>query len=120
MYKYFLKESGRFKLLDHPLFVKTIYNNVMDAVKEVKALSNNARIDKVIFSGRSTSFPLIRETVRQLNVVEDGTKIIALGLEESKVAVAKGACWYGINKNSVRLNNSKTNAGFTNIQRFQG
>jgi hypothetical protein len=35
-----------------------------------------------------------------------------LALEESKTAVAYGACWYGINKNSVRLNNLKTNASF--------
>jgi len=47
-----------------------------------------------------------------LNAKKSETKSIALNLEESKMAVAKGACWYGINKNSVRLNNLKTNAAF--------
>ena len=113
MYKYFLKVSGKFKLFEHPLFIKTIYNNVKDAVNEVVELSDGTHIDKIIFSGRSTSFPMIKETVeKQLNAKKSETKSIALNLEESKMAVAKGACWYGINKNSVRLNNLKTNAAF--------
>lgn len=113
MYKYFVKESGKFKLFKYPLFINTIYNNIKDAVNEVVELSDNLHIDKVIFSGRSTSFPMVKETVEeQLNARENDTKSIALSLEESKIAVAKGACWYGINKNSVRLNNLKTNAAF--------
>jgi molecular chaperone DnaK (HSP70) len=113
MYKYFLKVSGKCKLFEYPLFIKTIYNNVKDAVNEVVELSNNIHIDKIIFSGRSTSFPMVKETVeKQLNAKKTATKSIALNLEESKMAVAKGACWYGVNKNSVRLNNLKTNAAF--------
>ena len=113
MYKYFVKVSGKCKLFDHPLFIKSIYNNVKDAVNEVVELSDNTHIDKIIFSGRSTSFPMIKETVeKQLNAKKSKTKSIALNLEESKMAIAKGACWYGINKNSVRLNNLKTNAAF--------
>ncbi len=113
MYKYFLKDSGKCKLFEHPLFIKTVYNNVKDAVNEVVELSDSTHIDKIIFSGRSTSFPMVKETVeKQLNAKKSETKSIALNLEESKMAVAKGACWYGINKNSVRLNNLKTNAAF--------
>lgn len=113
MYSYFKKLAGNFKLFDHPLFINIIYNNVRDAVKEVVELSENTRIDKIIFSGRSTLFPMIKETVvQQLKHKESKTKIIALSLEELKTAVAIGACWYGINKNSVILNNLKTNASF--------
>ena len=113
MYRYFIKETGKFKLFEHHFFNNTIFNNVKDAVNEVVALSNTTRIDKVIFSGRSTAFPMIKETVeKQLKSKDIKTKIIILGLEESKTAVAKGACWYGLNKNSVRLNNLKTNAAF--------
>ena len=113
MYKYFLKVGGKCKLFEHPLFIKTIYTNVKDAVNEVVELSDSTHIDKIIFSGRSTSFPMVKETVeKQLNAKKSETKSIALNLEESKMAVAKGACWYGINKNSVRLNNLKTNAAF--------
>jgi molecular chaperone DnaK (HSP70) len=113
MYKYFRKDSESYKLFTHQLFTKTIYKNVKEAVNEVIHLSNNVPIDKVIFSGRSTSFPFIKETVQnELKANKGKSEIITLDLEESKVAVAKGACWYGINKNSVFLNNLKTNASF--------
>jgi hypothetical protein len=113
MYKYFRKDSETYKFFTHQLFTNTIYKNVKDAVNEVIHLSNNVAIDKVIFSGRSTSFPLIKETVQnELKANKGKSEIITLDLEESKVAVAKGACWYGINKNSVFLNNLKTNAAF--------
>jgi molecular chaperone DnaK (HSP70) len=114
LYKLFKRDkNNRCKLFEHPLFIEKIYNNVKDAVNEVVELSDSIHIDKIIFSGRSTSFPRVKETVeKQLNYKNSETKSIALDLEESKMAVAKGACWYGINKNSVRLNNLKTNASF--------
>jgi len=114
LYKLFKRDkNNRCKLFEHPLFIGKIYTNVKDAVNEVIELSDNAHINKIIFSGRSTSFPMVKETVeKQLNAKKSETKSIALNLEESKMAVAKGACWYGINKNSVRLNNLKTNAAF--------
>ena len=101
------------KLFEHPIFVDTIYKNVVDSVKEVLNLSNNVPIDRVIFSGRSTAYPMIQENVlMQIKSSVGETKSITLNLEESKIAVAKGACWYGINKNSVHLNHLKTNASF--------
>lgn len=113
MYKCFLKSSGEFKIFKHSLFSDTIYNNVKDAVQEVVDLAEVGFIDRVIFSGRSTSFPLIKETVEShLTNIANKPKILILGLEKSKTAVALGACWYGINKNSVSLNNLKTNASF--------
>ncbi len=100
-------------LLQHPLFTNIIYNNVKDAVQEVIHLSGNIHIDKVLFSGRSTAFPLIKEEVKkQLWKADHKPAIIALDIEASKTAVAKGACWYGINKSMVQLNNHKTNAAF--------
>ena len=113
MYNYFKKSGRKFKLFEHPLFIKIVFNSVRDAIKEVVELSEETHIDKVIFSGRSTFFPMIKETVeKQLKTKENKTKSISLGFKESKTAVALGACWYGINKNSVLLNNLKTNASF--------
>lgn len=114
MYQYFLKsDTGDYKLFEHPIFAQIIYDNVTDATNEVLALSDNPLIDKIIFSGRSTVFPMIKETVKnQLHTKDNNIESIVLNLEESKVAVAIGACWYGINKNSIRLNNLKTNASF--------
>ena len=113
MYNYFLKQSGSYKLFEHALFKENIYSNVMDAVFEAVNLSEVASVDKIIFSGRSTAFPRIKETVEsQLGLMIGKPIRVTLNLEESKEAVALGACWYGINKNSVRLNNLKTNASF--------
>jgi molecular chaperone DnaK (HSP70) len=113
MYSHFLKVNGKFKLFSHPFFQKIIYDNITDAVKEVVELSETNNIDKVIFSGRTTQFPFIKETVENiLKEMKIDAKRINLNREELKTAVAHGACWYGINKNSVRLNNLKTNAAF--------
>lgn len=114
LYKLFKRDNNnRCKLFEHPVFIDTIYNNVKDSVNEVFELSDRTHIDKVIFSGRSTSFPMIKETVeKQLKSKEHSPVSIVLNLGESKTAVAMGACWYGINKNSVKLNNLKTNAAF--------
>ncbi len=113
-YKSFKKDSkGNYKLFRNKIFIDLIYNNVKDAVNEAIDLSENCQIDKVIFSGRSTFFPFIKDTVeKQLKDRGNSVEKIVLEIEESKTAVAHGACWYGINKNSVRLNNLKTNASF--------
>jgi len=110
MYAYFKENTKReTKLLKHPLFTKLIYNNIKDCINEVIALSGNVTIDKIIFSGRSTAFPLVKETVKhQLNNIT----AVEFSLDESKTAVAHGACWYGINNNAIRLNNLKTSASF--------
>ncbi len=112
-YKHFKKDSkGKFQLFSHPILIGLIFNNVKDAVNEVLELSN-CTINKVVFSGRSTFFPYIKETVeKQLKSKKNNPEIISLEIEESKTAVAHGACWYGINKNSIHLNNLKTNASF--------
>jgi len=84
---------------------------VADAVREVVSLSE-ASIDKIIFSGRSTAFPRIKDTVESHFKKEEEVKTIHLGFEELKTAVVEGACWYGVNKNAIRLSQAKANASF--------
>ena len=104
--------NGKFPLLSDPLFTKIIYNNVRDAISEV-VLDLSKEIDTIIFSGRSTHFPLIRETVEeQVPKKHESAQIIELDLEASKTAVAEGACWYGIINNNISLDNRKTYASF--------
>lgn len=112
-YSHFKKDSrGDFPLFTSPLFLKYIYGNVSDAVKEVLELSGKV-VNKVIFSGRSSFFPFIKDAVRkQFEVRKKFPAFIDLSFDESKTAVAQGACWYGINKSAIRLNNLKTNASF--------
>jgi hypothetical protein len=113
-YSYFKREkNNKCKLFTHPELQKTIYDNVIDSIAEVIKLSGSINIDKIIFSGRSTFFPMIKETVEgQMKSQNMNTISVILNLEESKTAVAKGTCWYGINRNAVQRNNLKTNASF--------
>ncbi len=114
LYSFFKKNTkGHFNLFTSPIFLEYIYNNIKDAVKEVLELSESV-VNKVIFSGRSSFFPYVKETIKkQFEVKKKYPEYISLSdMEESKTAVAIGACWYGINKNAIRLNNLKTSASF--------
>lgn len=105
-----LKErlASNITLVTHPIFQKYILDNVKSAVKDVLDLAGT-KVDAVLFSGRSVFFPMIKETVlKQTNKVKD----IHLSFSEAKTAVAKGACWYGVNKSRIQLNNIKTNGIF--------
>jgi len=114
IHNYFNKNNeGRFPLFTDPLFKEIIYDNVRDAIIEVLDLSENRRIDTVLFSGRSTHFPYIRETVeQQIKKRQQTFNKVMLDLDDSKTAVAEGACWYGIINNNINLNNLKTYASF--------
>jgi hypothetical protein len=117
VYKHFLKKS-EYSLFAQDNFRDIIYKNVEEAVKEVIELAGVSIVNKVILSGRSTAFPLIKEkTISKLESILnlkkiDNKNIIDFGLVGSKTAVAKGACWYGINNNAVRLHHKKTTASF--------
>ena len=105
-----LKNNNSTTLLNHPIFEKYILSNVRSAVSDVFDLSGTT-IDTVIFSGRSVFFPMIKETVLELESLKN-VKIISLSFTDSKTAVVKGACWYGVNKSRIKLNNIKTNGVF--------
>jgi molecular chaperone DnaK (HSP70) len=109
LYKLFLKERDDYKLFSHKYFTEIIYNNVKEAVKEALDLAN-VPVDKVIFAGRSSAFPLIKETVK--SQLDKKVQSIDFGFDELKTAVAKGACWYGTHINAVQLHNLKTTASF--------
>ena len=115
---------GRFPLFQNPYFSKYVYDPIKDAVTEICSLSDGSGgyIDTVIFSGRSSLFPKIKETV--LDVVKkirnaiDPTKNInpaivdTLDALELKTAVVKGACLYGIHKEVIHLHPQKVNSSF--------
>ncbi len=113
IYRYFLKDdNGIFPLLQESYF-DLVFDNIKDSIQEVLDVSKVDSIDKVIFSGRSTFFPYVKETVKsQLIANNISSNFINFRIDESKTVVANGACWYGINKNTIRLHNVKTNASF--------
>lgn len=94
-------------------FQKIIYANVSSIVKDLLTIAGNIDVDKVIFSGRTSFFPKIKEEVT-VALKNSGKKasIIPLTLDESKVAVAKGACWYGLSKDAIVRKNRFINSTF--------
>jgi len=114
------KEANSKLLFQNAYFKKYIYENIEGITQDILDLTKGTPIGKVIFSGRSCQFPLVKETVRDVckkNGID--AKFIALSLAKAKTAVSIGACWYGLNRNAVELNNLKTNASF-GIQRRTG
>ena len=94
-----------------------VMSNVQDAVEEslrLPAIERLSRIDTLIFAGRSTMFPGIRDTVyntvrrvhRRVEVYNGFTD------EEIKTSVSYGACWYGIYNSLVTLDNSRLSCAY--------
>lgn len=89
-----------------------VISNVQDAVEEslsLPAIKRLNKIDTLIFAGRSTMFPGIRDTV--YNAVKrrySGVDVYnGFTNEEIKTSVSYGACWYGIYNSLVTLDNSR-------------
>jgi molecular chaperone DnaK (HSP70) len=115
-------EFGNFPIFSFSYFQEYIFDAIKDAVNDVVKLSRakGGHIDTIIFSGRTTLFPMIKETVttkiRQIKSVKTGKKgqaitpvWVTFDNTELKTAVAKGACIYGINRNLIDVSKSKTN-----------
>lgn len=93
--------------------IESIVNDILVVCKE-KGVDT---LDTVIMSGRSSHFPRVEEIVK--NVVKatfEKAEIKLLGLEESKSAVAKGACYYGVENAKIKLQNRSVNGVFGVIQ----
>ncbi len=104
----FNPQTSSYPAFDTEFFQHYIYNSAYTAILEL--LEDNGRdIDYVVFSGRSTEFPLIKAKVLEaLKFKGYGTtKIIELKSEEAKIAVAKGACIYGWYNTRIFLDSSK-------------
>jgi hypothetical protein len=105
------KTNSKYCILRNNHFNSLIYNSVSDATKEVIKIAGNRKIDKIILSGRSSSFPKIETSI--MNAFSYSADIIDLNkIGTAKTAVAEGACWYGVNNNCIKLNNLKTAANF--------
>ena len=94
-----------------------VMNNVQDAVEEslsLPAIEQLSRIDTLIFAGRSTMFPGIRDTVYNTmkRRFRDVKVYNGFSNEEIKTSVAYGACWYGIYNSLVTLDNSRLSCSY--------
>lgn len=105
--------------LYNQIFEKFIWNNVSSIVDDVMSICERKGIrslDTVIMSGRSSHFPRVKEIVENTINKKYKPVLILLSLEESKSAVAKGACYYGTQNNSIELKNRTVNGVFGVIQ----
>ena len=104
---------------DSEQMMKYVYYAVRDAVEEILKYPGVASLQgklKVIFSGRSTMFPRIKENVNGVLAKNFGSKKCEIyrGLDSKsiKTAVAEGACWYGIYNSLVTLDNSRLSSAY--------
>lgn len=94
------------KVLDSEELEKFVYANIDDVMNEILDYPDvkGQAIDTLIFSGRSSLFPKVRDHVQgRLGKVST----FDLNDEQVKTAVAYGACWYGIYNSLITLDNSR-------------
>lgn len=115
-YKILFGNSGKvfFDKYIEPL----IYKNIQDAVAQLARFKEVAECKYqevvLVFSGRSTAFPFVQDTVKE-ELKKQGFKNIRtkdlqdnVTMDKLKTIVAEGACWYGILKRNIELTNNKT------------
>lgn len=102
------------------VFEEYVWTNIESIVKDILVVCKEkgvGTLNTVIMSGRSSHFPRVKETVEKVvNSKFNNIKIKLLGLEESKSAVAKGACYYGVENAKIKLRNRCVNGVFGVIQ----
>lgn len=106
--------------LNGEYFQDYIWNNIRSIVNDIATICEKKSIptiDTLIMSGRSSHFPMVKETVaRSISSKFKSVDIQLLDLEESKSAVAKGACFYGVQNSNFKLKNRTVNGVFGVIQ----
>jgi len=92
-----------------------VYKNIRDAIKELTAFNEVSACEfSLIFSGRSTAFPFVKEHVikalqeqgfnkGQVKKIDEDNS-----LDKLKTVVAEGACFYGISREYIELVNNKS------------
>jgi hypothetical protein len=107
-----------------------VYKNIRDAIDELTAFDEvmacKQQLITLIFSGRSTAFPFIKENVTK-ELGKQGFKKVEIkdlqqdkSLDNLKTIVAEGACWYGINRQNIEVTNNKVFHSFIVKHSFDG
>jgi hypothetical protein len=107
----FLQDNEKeYPLFASKYFQDLIYGNIRDACRDT--ISRQAGIGTIIFSGRSTLFPHVRESVTgvytEIYSASPEIESFANDTTTLKSLVAKGACIYGIAKDSIIINNKRS------------
>ena len=115
-FMHLLNKNGD-NIITSEIFQKLVWENISKIVEDILALCVKTcipNLDTVLLCGRSVKFPLVKETVIKLLSSKSSfkPKIIDYDIDKAKSAVALGACYYGIQKESVHLKNIFNNAAF--------
>lgn len=86
------------------LMRERIFRPVDRIVRESIELSGGEAPDVVVCSGRSTEFPGVKRTIEDALAKFPGRCVVErLPHDRLKSAVARGCCWYGINRRGLRI-----------------
>ncbi len=90
--------------------------NIDDIIHDIFKLANENEVNSIIMAGRSFMFPFVEqyllESLSRHNIEFDKKRALKFHGSKLKTVVAKGACLYGVNRNAIRLSNTKTNSSF--------
>lgn len=119
LYQNFKKTERGLALLENPWFLKLVLKPVEDAVDDIAEITDLRVLDTVIFSGRSTLFPGIKERVESKlrekirKIMPHRTfEIIKLSPTSLKTAVAEGSCLYAVSRNAIVLSRHRITCHF--------
>lgn len=103
-------------LLDSSWMKEYVYGKIEDSVNDMMStpdVRDTEQIHKIIFSGRSTMFPEIKENVKD-KLKREGRSPQEYEMNgDLKSPVADGACWYGIFEGKVVfLDNSRVTSSY--------
>jgi molecular chaperone DnaK (HSP70) len=113
----FSKEKNEM-ITHNSIYLKNIiYDNIKQIVRDILEKPDSVdftKVDTIIFSGRSSHFPGVREEVKSTvdSLTKNNAKSISFSIDEAKTAVAYGACWYGLSKGSILRSDLKTGSAF--------
>lgn len=126
LYKLFVKDDdGEFPFLQkNDCFKYYVYKPIREAIEEAVKLTfgGGSFIDSVIFTGRSTMFPFVKEIAKSVignindayNSEEKITPNVIdfISNSELKTIVVKGAAYYALHKNSINLSKGRTRSSY--------
>lgn len=102
-----------------PIFEKYIWSNIESIIKDITNICKEKEVDldTVIMAGRSAHYPRVQGFVEKgITSAGYSPDFKLLPFDLSKSAVARGACYFGVQNKSITLENVSTNGAFGIIQ----
>src|SRR4029077_8773767 len=92
-----------------------LVSGIQELVRLCEATNRWENVDTVLFTGRSTRFPPVKDRIRA--VLDPEAHVIDLAVEE-KTCVARGAAFWGMERNTIHLQRAPVSFAHYGIGRF--